>query len=276
MTILQHEGHYDPEVLSSADDLAFWSTPFGLRLLDVVHYEKQMRVLDLACGAGFPLIELAMRLGRTSRVYGVDPWSDGILMAARKIMAHRVTNAEVIQARAEDLPFREAFFDLAVSNNGVNNVSNLELTFDELRRVLKTGAQFAFTFNTDRTFEQFYDVFRDVLTGMGLHQYVKSIEDHIYKKRKPISVFIELLESKGFHLISVHKDSFSYHFADGTAMLNHSFIKHSFFPSWTEILDEEHRKPVFERIEQSLNALVEKSGPLTMPVPFLIVNSERT
>ena len=67
----------NPEVVSALDELSLWSAPFGLKLLDSVLYKKNMNVLDIGFGTGFPLTELAMRLGKTSRIYGVDPWNEG-------------------------------------------------------------------------------------------------------------------------------------------------------------------------------------------------------
>jgi protein-L-isoaspartate O-methyltransferase len=41
------------------DELPLWSAPFGLRLLDYVNYKPAISVLDIGCGTGFPLTELA-------------------------------------------------------------------------------------------------------------------------------------------------------------------------------------------------------------------------
>ncbi|MCL5267813.1 MAG: class I SAM-dependent methyltransferase [Bacteroidetes bacterium] len=275
MACYQLDSLYGADMNTLTDDLAFWSTPFGLRLLDVVRYKKQQRVLDLGCGFGFPLIELAMRLGKSSRVYGIDPWDEGIHMAAQRIEAHALTNVEIVQGRAEEMPFKDGYFDSILSNNGINNVQNLEQTFSELRRVSRQGAQFSFTFNTDRTFEQFYAVFRGVLLDLDLQESARKLDEHIYTKRKPVNVFLSLLESNGFRMVSTYKDTFSYHFSDGTAMLDHSFFKVAFMPSWKEIIPEDHHEAVFKRIEQKLNSVADKAGPLSMQVPFLIINSER-
>lgn len=64
----------DPVLLSVVDDMPLWSAPFGLKLLEVVRYRKNIRVLDIGTGFGFPLVELAMRLGSTCQVVGLDPW----------------------------------------------------------------------------------------------------------------------------------------------------------------------------------------------------------
>ena len=155
------------------------------------------------------------------------------------------------------------------------NVNDLKRTFAEIHRVSKPGAQFAFTFNTDRTFESFYIVFREVLGDLDLHESLVKLGEHVYSKRKPLAEYISLLESNRFKMLSLQKDSFSYRFADGTAMLSHSFIKTAFMPSWLDVVPQGYHKSVFDRIEEKLNRMGEASGSLSMEVPFLIIDSER-
>lgn len=273
--------HHNPDSLYGADstiladDMAFWSAPFGRRLLDIVRHKKSQMVLDLGCGFGFPIIELSMRLGQSSTLFGLDPWKPAVLKAAHIVESHNLANVQLVEGCAEEMPFEDGSFDLVVSNNGVNNVNDLKRTFAEIHRVSKPGAQFAFTFNTDRTFESFYIVFREVLTDFNLHESLVKLGEQVYSKRKPLVEYISLLESNGFKLMSMQKDSFSYHFSDGTAMLSHSFIKTAFMPSWLDVVPQGLHKSVFDRIEEKLNHMGEASGRLSMEVPFLIIDSER-
>lgn len=62
-------------IISIDDEVPLWSAPFGLKLLEHVIYKPDLAVLDIGFGSGFPLIELAMRLGKNARVYGIDPFS---------------------------------------------------------------------------------------------------------------------------------------------------------------------------------------------------------
>ena len=55
------------------DELPIWSAPFGLKLLDYVDYKTNISAIDIGFGTGFPLTELALRLGESSIVYGIDP-----------------------------------------------------------------------------------------------------------------------------------------------------------------------------------------------------------
>ena len=265
----------DPELVSVVDELSYWSAPFGIKLLDVVRYKSNMNVLDIGCGLGFPLAELSMRLGNKSKVYGIDPWKAGIKRIKQKIKLYELSNVEVIEGEAEKLPFEDNYFDLLVSNNGINNVKNLQKTFAECRRVSKQGAQFVFTFNTDQTFVEFYDVYRKVLKDSGMQEYQKKLDEHIYSKRRPVSEFKSLLEDNGFRIVSILNDKFYYRFSDASAMLDHFFMKLAFMPSWKAVIPEERREEVFKRIEIELNAKVIKSGVFTMQVPFVTLDCEK-
>jgi len=52
-------------------------------------------VLDIGFGLGFPMIEIALRLGDSSRVYGIDPWEAAIERTKSKIKICNVNNIEI-------------------------------------------------------------------------------------------------------------------------------------------------------------------------------------
>lgn len=39
---------------STWDELPLWSAPFGIKILDLIDYKKNINVLDIGCGTGFP------------------------------------------------------------------------------------------------------------------------------------------------------------------------------------------------------------------------------
>ena len=56
-----------PQVIAAYDELPLWSAMFGLLLLEEVPLANVTNALDVGCGTGFPLIELAERLGVARR-----------------------------------------------------------------------------------------------------------------------------------------------------------------------------------------------------------------
>ena len=265
----------DPVLVSIVDDLPLWSAPFGIRLLDTVKYKKHVTALDIGFGFGFPLVELAMRLGATSKVYGIDPGKTGIERTELKLKMAGIRNVELVQGHAEQMPFEDSMFDLIVSNNGINNVADLPKTFSECNRVSKIGAQFVFTYNTDKTFIEFYDVFREVLGEKGLREFEKNIDTHISSKRKPLSEYRRLLSGSGFKINRVYKDEFRFKFSDGSSMLNHFFMKLAFLPPWKRIVPEHLQADIFGSIEEKINRMGMKEGGFHMKVPCVTIDCRK-
>ncbi|MBI5325630.1 MAG: class I SAM-dependent methyltransferase [Ignavibacteriae bacterium] len=115
--------------ISTVDELPLWSAPFGLKLLDVIKMKPEMNVLDIGSGLGFPAIEIAMRLGNSGKVFGVEPWKEARERANEKIRLLGLNNIDIIDGVAEELHFENDFFDLVVSNNGINNVQDIVKSF---------------------------------------------------------------------------------------------------------------------------------------------------
>jgi ubiquinone/menaquinone biosynthesis C-methylase UbiE len=89
------------------------------------------RILDLGCGTGMFLKELAER---GEIVVGVDSAVE-MLSIARK----RASGASLVCADADHLPFKDRSFDVVVSVTLLQNVPEPVVTMKEIARVLKSG-----------------------------------------------------------------------------------------------------------------------------------------
>lgn len=265
----------DPELVSVIDELPFWSAPFGLKILETISYRKNLNVLDIGFGLGFPLTEIAMRLGNSSQVYGIDPWEAAIERAQLKLKMYNIQNVTLLKGEAEFLPFEDGYFHLIVSNNGLNNVNDLPQCFKECQRVAANGAQLLFTFNTAETFGNFYDILKGVLANKGLKAQIHKVDEHIASKRPPLERFKALAEENGFTVVSAEKSRFDLFFADAQAMLNHFLINMAFLPSWRAMLDENSGESIFAEVEQLIEKVIEQEGRFIMQVPFYTVNCRK-
>jgi len=254
------------------DETPLWSAPFGLKLLEGIHYKKGIKALDIGFGAGFPLTELAMRLGSTSKVYGIDPWEAAIRRVEKKINIYGINNVEIIHGDIENIPLESNSLDLIVSNNGLNNVVDLEQSLIECARISKPGAQFIQTINLNETMMEFYSTLEEVFTKLKLTDSIEQMHQHIYKKRKPLDEYLVMIQGAGFSIESVIHDEFFYRFADATAMLNHFFIRLAFIDSWKELIPQKQQEQVFNMVEDLLNKKVEKEGVLKLSVPFVVID----
>lgn len=257
----------DKNTVSVFDELPLWSSYFGAMILDMVRFKHNARILDIGCGTGFPLVELAQRFGENSRIYGIDPWTKALERIHLKLKTMNINNAELLNCCAEELNFPDNYFDLIISNVGINNVQDPAKVLSECFRVSRPKAQLLMTVNLPETMKEFYDVFIAVLKDGGLAARVDEVHQHISHKRKTIEENSSLITSAGFSIKDVKCSVFYMRFLDGTAFLNHHFIKAAFMDSWKEIVPDGCRKEVFTRVEQILNRQAELNGCLNITIP---------
>ena len=265
----------DKETVSVIDELPLWSAPFGMKLLDKIKYRKIITALDIGSGLGFPLLEVAMRLGNTCKLYGIDPWEAAVERIKSKIRIYGITNVEIITGVAEKIPLPDNSVDLIFSNNGLNNVNDIKSVMNECRRISKTGSQLVFTYNTERTMVEFYSVMEDVLRERKMLNELESMKKHIYKKRPPVEEYIQFLNEKGYSINEISHDEFGYRFVDGAAMINHFLIKLAFIDSWKELIPGEKQKEFFAELVQRLNPAASITEVLKLTIPFTIIDCEK-
>lgn len=265
-------GEFDfnnPELVSVIDEVPIWSAPFGMKLLDIIRYRKNITALDIGFGLGFPLLEIAMRLGNSCKVYGIDPWKQAIERTKKKIEIYEISNVEILDGSAEKIDLPDNSVDLIVSNNGINNVTDLETVLCECSRIMKKGSQFIATVNTNKTMHEFYRVYEEVLLEAGMDDAVVRMYDQIYQKRKPVEELKEMFQISGLKINRIIEDEFRYRYADGSAMLNHFFIRLAFLESWKSVIDRQCADEVFCEIENRINSISNVNGGFEMTVPFL-------
>jgi len=259
--------------ISVSDECSIWSAPFGLKLLNYIDYKQNITAIDIGFGTGFPLTEIALRLGESSTVYGIDPWTDAIKRANKKIEYYRLTNIKIFEGVAESIPLRDKSVDLIVSNNGINNVNDVNQVILECSRIIKSGGQFVQTMNLDKSMFEFYGQLENVLSELGLKKEIELMKQHIYEKRRPLDEMISIVQKHGFMIKDLEHDQFNYRFSNGTAMLNHYFIRLAFMDSWIRILPGNRLEEIFDTIETRLNEQAEMTGGIKLTIPFVLINA---
>ena len=115
----------------------------AVRELDVA---ADARVLEVGCGPGTNLPELA---ARARRVVAVDPSEVMVDQARRRLRRCDLTGrVEVLCAAVEDLPLSDGSIDVAFEVNTFHHWSDPESALDELRRVLVPEGRLQLTLRT--------------------------------------------------------------------------------------------------------------------------------
>ncbi|HEV8401927.1 MAG TPA: class I SAM-dependent methyltransferase [Candidatus Limnocylindrales bacterium] len=149
-------------------------TPAVLQLLEGVAplLAAGGRVLDVGTGTGQLAIE-ALTRWPTSSIVGIDASGEMRAMAdreaARRLAPEVRVRFETTVAFADQLPFRDREFDLALSSFVVQLVPNRARVLREIRRVLRPGATFAYVswLQDERIFRP-DDIFDDLLDELEI------------------------------------------------------------------------------------------------------------
>jgi ubiquinone/menaquinone biosynthesis C-methylase UbiE len=266
--------NFDDSMVSYYDELPLWSSPFGILLLNNIPLKKNSTIVDIGCGTGFPLLELAQRFGQSCKLFGIDPWEKAIERTNGKVKQYRIENVELIKGIGEKMPFPNEYVDIVVSNLGINNFENPDIVIKECFRVLKLKGKLIFTTNLFGHFDEFYSLFEDVLVELKLLGEVNKLNKH-KKKRQSIRDIKEIVKNNNFLVSRIVEENYKIRFIDGSAFFNHYFIKLAFLQDWKEIIKEENREQVFYRLEERLNNIAMTNGEIILNVPMAYIEFEK-
>lgn len=110
--------------------------------LDHVDFSDGMVMLDIGCGGGATLKRLLKR-SPEGMVYGIDISEESVVKA--KNVNKQLLNKQVFvrQGSADSLPWKDQKFDVVTAVETVYFWPDLPQCFQEVKRVLKPGGQFA-------------------------------------------------------------------------------------------------------------------------------------
>ena len=106
-------------------------------ILDLMGDVAGRRVLDVGCGDGALIYATA---SRGAAATGIDP-DPAMLAAARSRLAEAAYGATFVEGRVEQLPFREASFDLVAAITVLCFVPDALAAVREMARVLRPGGR---------------------------------------------------------------------------------------------------------------------------------------
>lgn len=267
-----------PEVAETFDDFSYWSSMFGQLLFRHLRLAPGLTALDVGCGPGFPLLELADRLGPTSTVHGIDSWEHAVTRARLKARVRGNTNVHVTHSDAADMPYDDSSFDLIVSNLGLNNFDSPALVMAECRRVCKPAGRIVLTTNLVGHMSEFYRIYEQTLVDTGNSQLVERLQQHEAHRATPEGLR-ELFSGAGFEVTDYHTDTFTLRYTDGSAFLRAYLSRLGFLDGWRSVLHgKDQETAVFEQLEARLNRISRESDEglcLTIPAAYIEGRRER-
>ena len=104
-----------------------------LPLLDI---KKNMTFLDLGCGTGRAVGQVADLVNNKGTFYGVDLSAKMIAKAKVNFKGHK--NFHFIKANAESIPLKNNLFDIIICTNSFHHYYHPDKVMEEIHRLLKS------------------------------------------------------------------------------------------------------------------------------------------
>jgi arsenite methyltransferase len=256
-----------------------WSTPFGRLLLSVfltLQRDAAWQVLDVACGTGYPTLELARFLGQDCDLAGIDTWGEAVQLARRKATEGWLRNVTFLQADVTASGLPERAFDVLTCNLGLSSFADRPAALGAMWRLLRPNGQLLLTLPLQSALREFLDTYYLTLRDLRLGTYTRAFAQ-LVGGLPTIETTRQLIERAGFEVRRVVTDSFTLSFPHPQAFLRSLVVQTTFMPAWRGIIpDLTIRRLVFNEVERRLQARATASGgELVMTIPMLCVSAVR-
>jgi ubiquinone/menaquinone biosynthesis C-methylase UbiE len=149
---------YDAEILP------IWSQRFGKLLLRHLALPAKASVLDVGCGTGYPALDILKKMDEQGRIIAID--SSSPMLDEARAKAGPLSGKRIFFRSENALPklsFADDVYDLVACNAALQDFEDPESAIRDFARVCKPGGRVIVTLPLAGTFEEFFDIFREVL-----------------------------------------------------------------------------------------------------------------
>jgi ubiquinone/menaquinone biosynthesis C-methylase UbiE len=234
-----------------------WGTRFGKMLLRNLSVPERGQVLDVACGTGYPTVEILRRMSEGSRLIAIDASSAMLDVARRKIAELGPLGKKGVFFRTESavpkLSFADDVYDLVVCNLGVSEMPSLDVALRDFARVAKRGGEVRCTLPLAGTFQEFHDLYREVLIKHDKHEALDRLDQHV--ARYPTIDKVEDCMRHAGLSGDIELDEFTLLFKSSREFFFAPVIEYGPLAEWKEIAGSgQEMQDVFWYIKEAIDA----------------------
>ncbi len=245
-----------------------WGSRFGKLLLRNLALPERGQVLDVSCGTGAPTIEILRRMSEGSRLIVIDESSAMLDVVRRKVAELGPLGKKGVFFRTESavpkLSFADDVYDLVVCNLGLGDMPSIEVALRDFARVAKPGGEVRCTLPLAGTFDEFHDLYREVLVKHDKHEALDRLDHYI--ARYPTFEHVEHCMAAANLTGSLEVEQFSLLFRSSREFFFAPVIEYGPLADWKAIAGGgQDMQDVFWYIKEAIDAYF-AGGPFHVAV----------
>jgi ubiquinone/menaquinone biosynthesis C-methylase UbiE len=241
---------YDSEILP------VWSHRFGRMLLSDLKVESGSQVLDVACGTGYPSTEIIRRMPADSRLIAIDGSAAMLDVARTKIEEMGAKNVFFrSESAVPKLSFADDVYDLVVCNLGLADFDNPQGALLDFARVTRPGGEVRCTLPLAGTFQEFLDIYQEVLTKHDKHETLATLQEHVALTLPTVDQCYDLMGVAGLEDVTVEFDEFTMLFKSSREFFFAPVIEFGPISDWKRIAGKgQEMQDIFWYIKEAIDA----------------------
>ena len=267
--------HHQEKLARIYDDqiAPVWGTRFGKMLLRNLAVPERGQILDISCGTGYPLVEILRRKADSTRVIAIDA-SSAMLDIARRKVADLGGGGKGVFFRTESplprLSFADDVYDLVLCNLGLAEMPSVKGALHDFARVTKLGGEVRCTLPLAGTWQEFHDIFREVLVKHDKHEALDRLDQHLASYPTVDDCCGQMLAAGLDPTVEI--EEFSLLFKSSRELFFAPVIEYGPLPAWKEIAGTgQELQDVFWYIKEAIDAYFgERAFQVTIKAGCLI------
>ena len=265
-----------PDWDSIAEKFDHWvphMAPVSNTLIDALQPEPGQRILDIACGTGEPALTLARRMPQHINITATDAAEGMVKAAEKKAQREKLHNIQFHCMPAESLDFEDNSFDGALSRFGIMLFNEPQLGLQEIYRVLKPGARFAFAvWSTPETMTTL-QWSNKAFSGLIPDDAMPPVE--MASRFGSPSLFNEILSLADITDVKIQAEQLIYYFDSFDQYWETALASDIMKMQLDALNNPQDREIVYQRMKQLANEFVSESG-LTIPLEYLLAYGKKS
>ena len=241
---------YDAEILP------VWTEKFAQVLLRNLDLPSKGQILDVACGTGYVALELSRLKGDDTRLSAIEG-SPALLDVARKKLEE--SGAKGVFLRTQDaepkLKFADGVYDLVLCNLSIAEMADPEAAIADFARVACPGGEVRVTLPLSGSFNEFFDIYREVLVKHDKNETLRRLRTHIDDAYPTAERCEEWLRNAGLEDVSVDIEEFTLLFRSSREFFFAPLIEFGPLAGWKAIAGTgQEMQDIFWYIKEGIDA----------------------